>query len=379
MKVAIEASILTRDFKTGTYHYLHNLLAPLSTRGGGNTYSLFYFRPRHTLELGAATGKFKSHIIWWFPRRLYNLLLRTPFAPPIDLLAGIRADVFLFPAFVRWPLLRGKKSIVIIYDLSFITSQKTQLSWFNWYLNRAVPKSVKKATKVITISKNSQREIIENLGVDPKKISVITPAVDHGVYQPATGSQIAKIKQKYGIKDKYILFLGTLEPRKNVARIIKAYSLLPTKLRGGYQLVLAGGKGWLDEEILDLIDQQPSGQVVKTDYVAEADVPALYSGGSVFVYPSLYEGWGMQVLEAMACGVPVVTANNSSLPEVAGDAAILVEATDALAISKAVSGIISDSSLATAMRAKGIAHAKKFTWEDSAEKLKTVIEQAGKQ
>ncbi len=379
MRVAIEASILTRDLKTGTYHYLRNLLEPLSTHGGGNTYSLFYFRTRHALELGAATGKFKSHLIWWFPRRLYNLLLRTPFAPPIDLLAGIKADVYIFPAFVRWPLLWNQKSIVIIYDLSFITSQKTQLSWFNWYLNRAVPKSVKKATRVITISKNSEREIIENLGVDPTKISVITPAVDHGVYRPATSPEVAAVKQKYGIKSKYILFLGTLEPRKNVTGIIEAYRLLRPEIKKQYQLVLAGGKGWLDGTILDLINQLPREQVVKTDYVEEADVPALYSGSSVFVYPSLYEGWGMQVLEAMACGVPVVTANNSSLPEVASDAAILVEATDTLAISKAINKVITDPALAAAMRAKGIAHAKKFTWEDSAEKLKAVIEQVDKQ
>jgi glycosyltransferase involved in cell wall biosynthesis len=310
---------------------------------------------------------------------VFNATVRKLVAPPIDVMLGAKPDVVLFANFVRLPLPLGAKSIVVIYDLSYVKQPEHATPRLRAYLNRYVPLSLKKSQHIVTISENAKREIIEEYGTDPDKITVAPPAVDLEDFYPRGADEIEKVKAKYNITKPYILYMGTLEPRKNVNGVLNAYAALGEELRDKYTLVLAGGKGWLDNTIKQRLDELAGLDIITTGYVPDEDRPVLDSGAEVFVYPSFYEGFGMPVLEAIACGAPTITANNSSLPEVIGDAGLVVDAKDTAAITHGLERVLNDPELAARMRAKGLDQAKKFSWEESAKKLHEIIEKVGAQ
>lgn len=312
--------------------------------------------------------------IRFLPGRVYNKLIKGRVAPPIDVLLGTYPDVMLWPNFVSWPTVRRSKNILIIYDLSYIHQAEHSDRANRQYLKRFVPRSIKKAAHIITISQSSQHEILSQYGVEPSDITIINPAVDHQVYRPQSTNSVERVSKKYGLGGAYILYTGTIEPRKNIVGILNAYELLPQALRSQYVLVLAGGKGWLDQHIQQRLSELKDLKIITTGYVPDEDLPAIYSGAAVFVYPSFYEGFGMPPLEAMACGVPVITSNNSSLPEVVGDAGIMVQAEDAGELAKQMERVLTDPKLAAELRKKGLLQAQKFNWEDSAKRLLEVIE-----
>jgi len=178
------------------------------------------------------------------------------------------------------------------------------------------------------------------------------------------------IKNKYKIPDNYILYLGTIEPRKNITNLVKAYADLPRSLKDKYPLVLAGGGGWNDGDIKSAIAiAKKDSQIIQTGYVDEKDIPAIYSGAELFLYPSHFEGFGMQILEAMACSTPVLTANNSSLPEVGGDAAYYVDDKSIFSIKNGIEKLLKDSQLRQDMIKKGKQQINKFSWQESAQKI----------
>jgi glycosyltransferase involved in cell wall biosynthesis len=185
-----------------------------------------------------------------------------------------------------------------------------------------------------------------------------------------------KALQKYGLPSKYIHFHGTIEPRKNVEGLLDAYAALPDKIKDEFALVITGGKGWKDESIYRKVDYYlASGhRIILPGYIEAEDLPFIYSGASLFVLPSFYEGFGIPPLEAMACGVPVITSDNSALPEVVGDAAILVKADDTPALTGSIEKVLSDKQLAKSMTDKGLKQAAKFSWELSARKLIELLE-----
>lgn len=375
MKIAIEARALATEPKNGVYFYLQRLLKALFELDAKNSYTLFYFYPPKRTDFNLPVDRYQTRVIRWFPGKLYRLLLRTPLGIPVNLIASIQADVFLFPSFARWPLFGPQKSISVIHDTSYLDyPQATANRFFRWYLTKAVKETVKKSTHLIAVSNNTRRQVIKHYGVDPTKISVISPAIDHQIYRPAPAREIKVMREKLGITGDYILYLGTLEPRKNILGIIEAYNSLPQEFQRQHQLVLGGGKGWLDTEINAAIETLPSDRVIKAGYVSDADIVALYSGATCYIYPSHYEGWGMQILEAMACGTPVITSDNSSLPEVGGNAALYVQSEDQSTINEALLRVLKDPALRSQMSRAGIAHAKSFTWETSAKKLKTLLE-----
>lgn len=374
--IAFEASILNRDKKTGVDYYTRNLIQAFQKVEPKRKIELLFLgfkKPPRSLE----TSNTSVRSFRFIPGRLYSLLLRYNLAPPIDLLCRSRGDIYIFPNFERWPLLRRKPSMVIIYDLSFIKVSKYAASSLINRLSRSVPRSIKKSERIIVISDNTKKEIIEEYNVPEEKISVVYPAVDHELFKPASIEDIEKIKTKYKISGNYILSLSTIEPRKNLIGTMNAYSKLPPSIQDTHSLILAGGKGWLDEEINARIKQLSSNlNISLIGYVDEKDLPSLYSGASVFVYPSFYEGWGMPIQEAMACGTPVITANNSSLPESGGNAAIYVDAEDTDSIARGIEKILSNKDLARNLTSKGLLHTSNFTWENSAKQLLNAINKA---
>lgn len=381
MKVLIEGGSVFRQ-RSGVGQYTKRLLEAMLKLDSRQHYTLvaFFFWLR-TLPAPVFPGNpsVKYHFIRFFPGRIYNFLFKRGLAPPIDLLSGHRFDVVWFPNFVRWPVWsRRTKTIVTIYDLSFIEHSEYTSPRNLSYMRKFVPASLKKADRIVTISEYSKQQIVDFYKIDPAKVSIVYPAVDHQEYRQRTSVEISKVVKKYKLPTSYLLFVGTLEPRKNIAGLLDAYAGLPAELKQKYGLVLAGGKGWLDESLLAKIRscQQAGDTILKLGYVPDEDLPVLYSGASLMVYPSSYEGFGMPPLEAMACGVPVITSDNSSLPEVVGQAGLMVKATDTKAMSDSMVKVLNNPKIANAMRQAGLIQSKKFSWQDSAKRMLAVIEES---
>ena len=194
------------------------------------------------------------------------------------------------------------------------------------------------------------------------------PGVDPELFAPPASDRIAAVRARYGLPERFVLFVGTIEPRKNLVGLLDGYAGLPADLRHTTGLVLVGIKGWKDDEIQQRIAElrEEGSPVVMPGYVEEADLPALYGAADAFILPSFYEGFGMTVIEAMACGTPVIAADNSALPEAAGGAALLVDAHRPDQITEALLRVLTDDVLAADLRAKGLEHAGRFRWETSA-------------
>jgi len=384
MKIFIEGSALYSQ-RSGVGQYTKRLSEAMAKASGGDTFTIFGFklfiRPLPT-NLVRPMRNIHYRFIRFFPGRIYTeLIKRVSLRLPLDPLLMSRPDIAFYPNFALWPFWNKRtKTVVTIHDLSYTHYPQYVSPPNRRHLERSVPYAVRKVDHIFTISEFTKQQIIDLYQADPAKISLVPPGIDPSDYYKRSAKEISAIRRKYKLPKDYLFFVSTLEPRKNVTGILEAYDQLEASLQMKYALVLAGGKGWLDESITTmLVRLQKKGlNIITTGYVPDEDLPALYSGAALFVFPSLYEGFGIPVLEAMACEVPVVTANNTSLPEVADDAAIMVQAEDTDAISAAVQRVLTDQKLADSLRAKGLKQVQKFTWEKSAEKALKIFEELAK-
>lgn len=374
-KILVEGSPMFRN-RTGVGQYTYNLLRHLLTLDKKNQYVIFGFllAGKKFVPPIPETANVRYKLIRYFPSKAFSLLSRKLLPPPVDLLLAQSFDIAMFTNFVSTPLVKTKRSLVVIYDLSYIFRPEYTNKKNLELLKKQVPKSLARSNHIVTISENSKTEITNYFKVPADKITVVTPAVNHRLFKPQPDKTVERIIAKYGIKKPYILSVCTLEPRKNLKGVLDAFEKLPEDVKSAYMLVLVGGKGWLSGELEAKYDQLAGKHsLIKTGYVPDEDLPALYSGAAVFVYPSFYEGFGMPPLEAMACGTPVITSDNTSLPEVVGDAGVMIKAEDTQKLSSAIHAVLSSDKLAATMKAKGLVQAKKFTWEESAEKLLQII------
>lgn len=282
-----------------------------------------------------------------------------------------KTDVCLFPANAI-PLGFKGKAVLTIHDLAVYKRPELfpdQLINFDRHV--VVPRSLRRAEKIIAVSQNTKNDIVGLFKIPPEKISVVYEGV----------AEIAKMPAATPAKD-YFLFLGTIEPRKNLKRLIEAFEKFVQEADWDGELALAGASGWKNREIFEAIgiaNQELKREAVRhLGYVSEADKWRLLGGALAFVYPSLYEGFGLPVLEAMAAGAPVITSDNSSLPEIAGDAAILVDPLDAAALSGALKRLACDKNLRQELREKGRKKSQEFTWDNCATLTLSQLESAGK-
>lgn len=259
-------------------------------------------------------------------------------------------------------------TILTIFDLSFYLFPETHPAERIRYMDRYFYPRLHRASHYITISEATKQEMVKYLNLPPEKITV-TPLGVSESFRPISSPFLDTTLSRYGLKPaSYILYIGTLEPRKNITNLLRAYATLPGCLREAYPLVLGGGKGWLMENLDAEIQKLGIGPTtLRTGYLPEADLPALYSGAALFVFPSLYEGFGLPPLEAMACGTPVITSNVSSLPEVVGDAGVQVSPEDVPRLAEEIQLLLSDSIRHKEMSQRGLERAKQFTWEKCAE------------
>lgn len=259
-------------------------------------------------------------------------------------------------------------SVVTVHDLSILRYPETHPKERVAFMSKRIGKSILRADRIVTDSEYIRQEIIDQFKIPSEKVvSVLLAASDN--FSPVEGDQLASGLAQFGLQaGQYILAVGTLEPRKNLTTAIRAYASLPDAIRTEIPFVIAGMNGWrtegLDQEISALIQ---NGQIRRLGYVPDDALPTLYSGARVFVYPSLYEGFGLPPLEAMACGVPVIVSNRSSLPEVVGDVGLKVDALDIDGLAAAMLSVIENDELAVSLGQRGIERASTFSWRRCAE------------
>ncbi len=370
-RMIVEAQILAEPNKTGVEEYAEKLLQAYMLLNPDSPVKLAFFgyKPKHVRISGGAMEQKMLPVHVRIARKLNSYKLM----PPLEWFFG--KGVYLFPHFVWWRT-GSSPSISVIHDTVYFNAPETMDEDNLRYMLRTIPRTVKNSDIIITISQSAKNDIIANLGVAESKIRVLYPGVDEGEYTPATKAEVAKMKAKLGIKKDYILFQSTLEPRKNILNILTACSSLSDKAKKRYCLVLAGKPGWHFQETKRHIDQarKLGLEIIETGYVDDEDNPALFTGASVLVSPSFYEGFGMNLLKAMICKTPVVTSNISSMPEVVGKYGVLVDPYDPKDIAKGIESVLTDAKLASKLSNGGPMQAKKFRWENSAKKLSQIIE-----
>ena len=270
--------------------------------------------------------------------------------------------------------LTAARRVVTIHDvIPYVYPEtSTRLDWLIYHT--WLPMAVRRMHAIITVSQASKQDIMRYLSVPREKIMVI-PEAAGAHYRPLSQEIIQPALLRYGVTFPYILYVGSLESRKNLPRLLQAYAQL-REWSQQWRLVIVGARRWKYTPIFDTVQELGlQSHVHFTGYVEEEDLPALYNGADLFVFPSLYEGFGLPVLEAMACGTPVITSNTSSLPEVAGDAALLVDPYDVDAIAGAMRQVLESPTLAAEMREKGLAQASRFSWERTARETVAVYKQ----
>lgn len=375
-KVAFDGQLFLKGNKTGIAWCADNLIMEL-LKYKNIECVINVFTKKYSAENLKKLKKYEEHgckiqYCDWFNDTWYKYLWQI-FPIPYSLFFKEDVHVTIFPNFIVPPGVRGK-SIAIVHDMAYKAYPKTVRYKTKWWLRKTMKGSCRRADYIVTVSNFSKEELIKYLNIRRNKITVMPNGVDHKKYYPTYDKfQIEQVKQKYHIKGTYFLYLGTLEPRKNLIRVIRAYERLYRKKKNIPQLVLAGGKGWFYESIFELVKKlQIEERVIFTGYVEEEEVPKLMCGSYAFLFPSLYEGFGMPVIEAMACGVPVITSNTTSLKEIAEGAAILVDPQSISSIYEGMKKVLKNDR--AKWEEKGLRRSKQYTWINSGGKLEKIIE-----
>lgn len=374
MKIAFDAQLLFEKQKTGIGWTADYVIKNIIKECDNNEYYLNYFSLRsneekerliHTYkELG-----YKVNKCGWFHNVIYRRIWNS-IPIPYNLFFRQNNQITQFFNYDIPPGVKGK-AVTFIYDMVYKAYPHTVNKKTMKMLDYNLKKTCMRADHIITISEFSKREIIKYMKVPSDKISIMPCGVDLSIYHPNyTKKEIDRVKKKYNIENDYMLYLGTLEPRKNIERLVEAYSILKRNMCTPPKLVLAGKKGWLYDTIFKKIElYRLKEDIIFTDYVENEDVPILLNGANIFIFPSIYEGFGLPPLEAMACGTPVIVSNEASLPEIVGDAGYLVNPYSIEELVYAMEHLINNESLRENFRSRGLERAEKFTWNQSINKL----------
>lgn len=369
MRIAIDAHSIGAKLG-GNESYAANLIEALAEIDLSNEYFL-YVTTNHAYDR--------------FHGRWPNFTVRTtlPHTPliriPLTLSAELRknpVDVlhvqFTAPPFCPCPV------VVSVHDLSFEHLPQTFNRRSRTQLRLTVRNSVRRAARILSLSEHTRRDIMDTYGIGSESVTAIPLAAPSHFGPVEDHNELQRVRDTYGIEGDYVLYVGSIQPRKNLTRLVQAYALLRSKYQNDRfpKLVLVGKCAWLyDETMRALRETGLKESVVLTGYVPESDLPALYSGSLCFVYPSYFEGFGLPPLEAMKCGAPVVVGNRTSLPEVVGDAGLKVDPFDVSAIAGAMEQLLNNSGLRAEMRAKGSTRARMFDWRETARQTLKVYEQ----
>lgn len=350
MRIGIDVQT-TKGQPTGFGFYVVNLVKALKKVADSD--SLVTYSPAEDIDLSTPQR-------WWWDQVTLPAMARKS-----------KLDVFHQPAF-SVPVFYKGCCVVTIHDV--ISMLRGDIPFFSrQYYAKWMPYSYKFADHIITISDHSKRDIIKYLGISEKKITVIYEAVDETYSEKISQGQIDTVLKKYHINGPYILNIGTINPRKNLEFLVRVFAEVKHRTGCEHKLVLTGKKGWHYNQLFQLVgDLHLGDDVIFTGYVNESDKPAFYHGATIFVFPSLYEGFGLPPLEAMTCGVPTISSNVSSLPEVIGDGGISLPPTDEAAWVEAITRLLKDKKEREKMVELGHIQAAKFSWEKCAKETLAV-------
>lgn len=355
----------------GIGRYVRELVTALSKLDLDTSYRLFVSGYTDSdLLLFPSNFSYKSTQLT--PKWLARIWHRANIPLPVEVFVG-SVNLFHATDFVLPPTLLGVKTLLTVHDLSFVRVPDSASPTLKTYLDYVVPRSISRSMHVVADSQATKDDIVDLYGVDPNKVTVLLSGVDSRFFNRIDSPFLMTTRSKYNLGSvPYIFSVGTVQPRKNYERLIRSLA----KLRQSnidMHLVIAGGKGWLDSPIYQTITETRMDKYVHfIGFADDADLPALYQNATCVAFPSLYEGFGLPILEAMASGIPVLTSNISSLPEVAGDAAIMVDPYNLDEITDGLLRLITDTNLRNELTQKGLLRAKQFTWEKSATQLLSI-------
>lgn len=372
LTIGFDATAAARQ-AAGIGRYTRELLIGLNARDDSFSYRLFWCAAGRTNgRLPALDRRFRVRALPISDRLLNVVWHRWHLPVPAQIATGA-FDLFHSPDFTLPPVL-GKPTVLTVHDLAFLRTPDCAYPTLRAYLERVVPLSVRRASHVIAVSESTRNDLIDLLGVDPNRVTTVLEGVSPDFRPSDDRAADTRKVAALGVDDEYILSVGTLEPRKNYVRLLEAYALL--RQRGvRHRLLIAGDLGWLYEPIFQRLEELRLGEHVTVLRPDDSALIALYRSADVFVFPSLYEGFGIPPLEALACGAPVACSDAASLPEVAGDAAILFDPLDVPQIADSVWRILSDSRLQSDLRHRGPRQAASFTWDRAAEQTVQVYRQ----
>ncbi len=354
MHIGIDAR-LTYYRTGGISTYMRRLVQALEMLDNSNHYTVFQSRKSQE----ALTTRFE-HAALWTPchHRLERLALSVE-------LARFKLDVLHSPDFI--PPLRGaRRHIITVHDLTFLHYPQYLTADARRYYSGHIQQAVEQADHILVDSKATQRDLMTMLNVPAAKITVHMLGVDER-FQPLPHDVTEAVIRKLELPENYILFVGTLEPRKNIAGLLDAYSRLLKRLPDAPPILMVGKRGWLFDETMALIDKmQLQDRVIWRENVDDENLPTVYNRASMLIAPSFYEGFGLTALEAMACGTVPIVSNRSSLPEVVGEVGLQINPDDPVALAEAMEKTLLDIHWRQAMRAAGLKRAAQFTWDKTA-------------
>lgn len=378
MNISFDALPLISDKMSGVGYCQAGLVSTIIKAHPENSYTFDYFsRKDHQIKeqrLKPYMDKNVSLNVSHFSGFVYRSIMN--FIPiPYTMFFGKSADVTHFFNYVVPPKVHGK-TVVTVHDMVIKAYPETVRARTKYFLLTGLEKSMQRADVIVTDSYFSKSEIEKYYPKYANKVKVVPCGVDLERFYPIEEkSKIENVKQKFNITTDYFLYIGTIEPRKNLTRLIEGYSIFAKKYPDCPKLVLAGGKGWLNDEIYNSIERLGlKDKALFTDYIPSADMCALINGAMGFLFPSIYEGFGMPPLEAMACGVPVLTSHEASLPEVVGNSAVMVDAYNVESIANGIEKLYVDENLRKELSVKGLQQSKKYTWENASEILYKIYE-----
>ncbi len=363
MRIVYDATpLLMRSAGVKNYH--HALLVRLLPRLRPHTIELFPF----LTDLGVNRNERSNYPPLATALRLGSLLAANYLGVPLGSWACRRAELFHVTQHLMRPPRRVRLTSVI-HDPTPALMPRLHTASNVRYFQHFVAEVLPRLAGVLVPSQAVKRDLVEHLDVVEDRITVVPHGVDEGFFP---GGPLEPDRHIYGLPERYVLFLGALEPRKNLATLLEAYRLLPEDLRRHWPLVVAGAGGWKNRELRRALSREQG--VRSIGYVPAPSLPLVYAGAAVFVFPSLYEGFGMPLLEAMAAGVPVVTSNVSAMPEVVGDAGVTVDPRSPREIAQAVERLLTDPEQARLLGERGRQRARVFTWEKTAVATKAFFE-----
>ncbi|OGS03928.1 MAG: hypothetical protein A2204_03215 [Elusimicrobia bacterium RIFOXYA1_FULL_47_7] len=373
MNIGINARYLQKR-STGIENYLKNIIAKLKDTDKSNSYTLFFGNDRQVPDY-ALGGNFTHDVPDMRTDSQLKRVLWEHFYLPKQL-KKLKIDVFHEPSFIS-PFFKSCPTIITVYDLAYLFCPDCYTFRNRAYLGAMLSRSVSTSEYIIAISENTKSDILKHFRVPDNKVKVIYCGVNELFKKTNDTLKVDSIRKKYGITKDYILNVSLISPRKNLIALMQAFKNARQSGRIDAQLVIAGGKGWLYEKIIAYAKSSGfENDIIFTGYVTDDELLHLYNGARLFAFPSVYEGFGLPLLEAMACGCPVISSNTSSMPEVCGEAALYFNPKNLAEISEAIDRVINDVGLSNSLINKGLEQVKKFSWGKAAAQTLSLYEKS---